>query len=152
MKYGDGYIVPGTCGFSITVAKIHKPGASKSFGVNCRYCSTGVFHAQVIPESDFMHRLAVALLATAAIVGISVSASAADLPRKAPAYIPPAPLPYNWTGFYVGLNAGGSWGRQTNLYINFGDGPTVPVGTAFVGASGKLTDNIVRVGVNYKSI
>ncbi|MFZ0104813.1 MAG: hypothetical protein WAL49_21245 [Pseudolabrys sp.] len=36
------------------------------------------------------------------------------------------------------------------LYINFGDGPTVPVGTAFVGASGKLTDNIVRVGVNYK--
>ena len=37
------------------------------------------------------------------------------------------------------------------LYINFGDGPTVPVGTAFVGASGKLTDNIVRVGVNYKS-
>src|SRR6478736_6765706 len=114
MKYGDGYIVPGTCGFSITVAKIHKPGASKSFGVNCRYCSTGVFHAQVIPESDFMHRFAIALLATAAIVGISVSASAADLPRKAPAYIPPAPLPYNWTGFYVGLNAGGSWGRQTN--------------------------------------
>jgi hypothetical protein len=31
-----------------------------------------------------------------------------------------------------------------------GDGPTVPVGTAFVGASGKLTDNIVRVGENYK--
>jgi len=98
-----------------------------------------------------MHRFAIALLATAAIVGISVSASAADLPRKAPAYVPPAPLPYNWTGFYVGLNAGGSLGRQTNLYINFGDGPTVPVGTAFVGASGKLTDNIVRVGVNYKS-
>ena len=103
-----------------------------------------------------MHRFAIALLATAAIVGISVSASAADLPRKAPAYVPPAPLPYNWTGFYVGLNAGGSWGRQTirreleYLYINFGDGPTVPVGTAFVGASGKLTDNIVRVGVNYK--
>ena len=68
-----------------------------------------------------MHRCAVALLATAAIVGISVSASAADVPRKAPI-----------------------------LYINFGDGPTVPVGTAFVGASGKLTDNIVRVGVNYK--
>ena len=149
-KCCDGYIVPGTCGFSITVAKIHNPGAPKSFGVNCRYCLTGVFHAQVILGE--LYRFAVALLATAAIVGISVSASAADLPRKAPAYIPPAPLPYNWTGFYVGLNAGGSWGRQTNLYINFGDGPTVPVGTAFVGASGKLTDNIVRVGVNYKSI
>ena len=151
MKSCDGYIVPGTCGFSITVAEIHNPGAPKSFGVNCRFCLTGVFHAQVI-LGELMYRSAVALLATAAIVGISVSASAADLPRKAPAYIPPAPLPYNWTGFYVGLNAGGSWGRQTNLCINFGDGPTVPVGTAFVGASGKLTDNIVRVGVNYKSI
>jgi outer membrane immunogenic protein len=248
-----------------------------------------------------MRRIAIALLATTVIVGMSVSASAADLPRKAPAYVPPAPLPYNWTGFYVGLNAGGSWGRQTNslesaitgatlfsnsnhidgfigggqigynwqvnqwvfgieadfqgsgqkgdgtfflpgggvllvipstsiayedklnwfgtvrgrlgwafdrwmpyvtggfayghgevngtattgalvtafsnshdytgwtvgggvewafynnwsakleyLYINFGDGPTVPVGTTFLGVSGKLTDNIVRVGVNYK--
>ena len=40
--------------------------------------------------------------------------------------------------------------KAANLYINFGDGPTVPVGTAFLGASEKLTDNIVRVGVNYK--
>jgi hypothetical protein len=34
--------------------------------------------------------------------------------------------------------------------INFGDGPTVPVGTSLLGVSVKLTDNIVRVGVNYK--
>ena len=160
MKSCDGYIVPGTCGFSITVAKIHNPGAPKSFGVNCRYCLTGVFHAQVILGE--LYRFAVALLATAAIVGVSVSASAADLPRKAPAYVPPAPLPYNWTGFYLGSNAGvgggvewafyNNWGAKLEyLHTNFGDGPTVPVGTAFVGASGKLTDNIVRVGVNYKS-
>jgi hypothetical protein len=90
-----------------------------------------------------MYRFAVALLATAAIVGISVSASAADLPRKAPAYVPRGGV--EWA-FY------NNWGAKLEyLYINFGDGPTVPVGTAFVGASGKLTDNIVRVGVNYKS-
>jgi opacity protein-like surface antigen len=38
----------------------------------------------------------------------AVTASAADLPVKAPAYKAPQAL-YNWTGFYVGLNAGGAW-------------------------------------------
>ena len=36
------------------------------------------------------------------------------------------------------------------LYIDFGDGPTVPVSTTLNMVSGKLTDNIVRAGVNYK--
>src|SRR6476620_11447736 len=142
MKSCDCYIVPGTCRFSITVAEIHNPGAPKSFGVNCRFCLTGVFHAQVI-LGELMYRSAVALLATAAIVGISVSASAADLPRKAPAYVPRGGV--EWA-FY------NNWGAKLEyLHTNFGDGPTVPVGTAFVGASGKLTDNIVRVGANYQS-
>jgi outer membrane immunogenic protein len=34
-----------------------------------------------------------------------LAASAADLLRKAPAYAPAA-APYNWTGFYLGINAG----------------------------------------------
>ena len=29
---------------------------------------------------------------------------------KAPAYVPP-PV-YNWTGFYLGINGGGAWGRS----------------------------------------
>jgi hypothetical protein len=93
----DGYIVPGIRGFSITVAKIHKASVSNSSEVNCRYCLTGVLHAQVILKSELMRRFE-------------------------------ARIPLH----------------------HFGDGPTVPVGTAFVGASRKLTDNIVRVGVNYK--
>jgi outer membrane immunogenic protein len=32
------------------------------------------------------------------------------MPAKAPAYLPPPP--YNWTGFYVGINGGGGWGRS----------------------------------------
>ncbi len=46
------------------------------------------------------------LLAGAALVALTVSASAADLTRRPvapPAYIPPV---FTWTGFYAGLNAG----------------------------------------------
>lgn len=54
------------------------------------------------------------LLAGVALIALgTISASAADIPRgpaKAPAYVPP-PL-YNWTGFYVGINGGGGWGRS----------------------------------------
>jgi outer membrane immunogenic protein len=51
---------------------------------------------------------AIGLLALAA----AMPASAADLPRsmyKAPAYVPAA---YNWTGFYLGINAGGGFGTS----------------------------------------
>jgi outer membrane immunogenic protein len=43
-------------------------------------------------------------------VGIVGIASAADMPLKAP----PAPVvvPYSWTGCYVGVEGGGSWGRD----------------------------------------
>ena len=38
-------------------------------------------------------------------------ALAADLPVKAP---PMAPAPvWNWTGFYIGVNGGYSWGRSS---------------------------------------
>ncbi|MCK9914537.1 porin family protein [Microbacteriaceae bacterium K1510] len=54
------------------------------------------------------------LLASVGLFALGIaSASAADLPpmpAKAPAYLPP-PL-YNWTGFYVGINGGGGWGRS----------------------------------------
>src|SRR5262249_29568750 len=61
-----------------------------------------------------MRRCALMLVAAAAI-GLTASqvVSAADLGRRvpppAPAYVPPAPLPYLWTGCYVGGNIGGAW-------------------------------------------
>jgi outer membrane immunogenic protein len=60
-----------------------------------------------------MHRL-IATLITTAVVGIAFSASAADLPVKPLAYkaAPAAVAAYNWTGWYVGLNAGGNWGQS----------------------------------------
>ena len=57
-----------------------------------------------------MRKSSLTLLAAA--IGLAASqASAADLPRKAPAYVPPAPPPMTWTGCYIGANVGGAWGR-----------------------------------------
>ncbi|HEY1475747.1 MAG TPA: outer membrane beta-barrel protein [Pseudolabrys sp.] len=52
-----------------------------------------------------------ALLA-AATIGLAVNqAWAADLPTKAPAYVPPPPPPVTWTGCYIGGNIGGAFGQ-----------------------------------------
>jgi outer membrane immunogenic protein len=45
------------------------------------------------------------LLSTAAIVGLTGLATAADMPLKAPA---PVAL-YDWSGFYIGGFVGGGW-------------------------------------------
>ena len=61
-----------------------------------------------------MRRYSLALLA-ASVLGLAASevTSAADLARRAPppapAYVPPAPPPYLWTGCYGGGNIGGAW-------------------------------------------
>ena len=57
-----------------------------------------------------MRRIAFVLLASCALMG---SAAAADMPEKHHVYQSSGGSAlYNWTGFYVGLNAGGSWGHQ----------------------------------------
>jgi outer membrane immunogenic protein len=53
------------------------------------------------------------ILGSVAALAMISSASAADLPYKAP---PPAPVMapvWNWTGFYIGVNGGYSWGRSS---------------------------------------
>jgi outer membrane immunogenic protein len=58
-----------------------------------------------------MRRLGLALLASMALIG---SAAAADMPAKMVTKAPIVDPPFSWTGFYVGGNAGYSWGRQCN--------------------------------------
>jgi outer membrane immunogenic protein len=49
------------------------------------------------------------------------AASAADLPARMVTKAPPPPPPmHNWTGFYVGVNVGGSWGRQDVSLVTAG--------------------------------
>ena len=58
-----------------------------------------------------MKKLAIVI---AAIALIGTPAFAADMAVKAP---PPPPAPvYSWTGFYIGANIGGGWGRQSVDY------------------------------------
>jgi len=59
------------------------------------------------------------LFASAIAVAVVSPALAADLPSapppQAPAvYVPAAPPVYNWSAFYIGANAGGSWFSQSN--------------------------------------
>lgn len=63
--------------------------------------------------------------------GLICSAAAADMAVKAPAYATPtAPVPYNWSGFYLGANIGGSWSNGT---ANSAGTAWDPVATAFIG-------------------
>jgi len=52
------------------------------------------------------------ILAGVALVGTAVSAQAADLPAKAPYLKAPVVAVYDWTGFYIGANAGVGLGRD----------------------------------------
>ena len=57
-------------------------------------------------------RIASMIAVTAAVV--STSAVAADLPAKAPAYVPPAPV-WNWSGFYIGGHVGAAFGGNDSV-------------------------------------
>jgi outer membrane immunogenic protein len=65
-----------------------------------------------------MKHLLLAAVAMSAVLGGSAlsGASAADLPRRSPAYVAPAYAPiFTWTGFYAGINGGYGFG-DTNGY------------------------------------
>ncbi|WP_348536017.1 outer membrane protein [Labrys sp. LIt4] len=49
------------------------------------------------------------LLAASVLTLLSGASFAADLAPQAVEPVAPAYAPYSWTGFYVGLNAGGAW-------------------------------------------
>jgi outer membrane immunogenic protein len=82
------------------------------------------------------------LLTTAAFGVLGLPALAADL---APLYkAPPAAPVCIWCGFYVGLNAGGTWGNDDSVAVNsalvqdFLPGPTSYGAASVAGASGSV--------------
>jgi len=76
-----------------------------------------------------MRRTALVVLATAASLAVIGNASSADLglppisPAPPPAYAPiyGGRALYDWTACYIGLNAGGVWGRMRNTWTASGD-------------------------------
>jgi outer membrane immunogenic protein len=62
-----------------------------------------------------MRSLSTAAIAALSTIILTQVVSAADLPRKAPApMFLPTPV-INWTGFYAGLNGGGTWGNNNSV-------------------------------------
>jgi len=62
-----------------------------------------------------MKRLILAGVSAIAVVTMMSAANAADLPRRRAAMPVKAPeymAAYSWTGFYLGINGGGGWGRS----------------------------------------
>jgi len=81
-----------------------------------------------------MRKLAIALCS---VMAMSASASAADLPVKAPRQV--AAPAFSWTGFYIGANVGYAWGDTTGTAFT-------PPGNFEI--SGPLAGG--QVGVNYQ--
>jgi outer membrane immunogenic protein len=89
------------------------------------------------------------ILGAALLCGIAAGqAFAADLPPapapmpRAPAAYIPAPPPFSWTGFYIGGNLGGGWGRGNVVDSVFGANYTNGNSATFVGGG--------QVGGNYQ--
>ncbi len=82
------------------------------------------------------------LLASAGAIAVSGAALAADLtrPPPPPAYVPPPPPPM-WTGFYLGINAGGTWSSSKTVNVNSAlafANPLAAPATTFTGIAGAL--------------
>jgi outer membrane immunogenic protein len=87
-----------------------------------------------------MRKIAMRLLAaaTTCLAITTQIASAADLGRAQPrpAYVPPVPIPYIWTGCYVGGNIGGAW---ANVEVsNVASGGTVSASNSGVAGGGQI--------------
>jgi len=79
------------------------------------------------------------LFATTTVLALAgTSASAADLPRREPPIVKaPVLVPepgYNWTGFYLGINGGGGWGRS-NFDGTFGTPDRFNTSGALIGGT-----------------
>ena len=90
------------------------------------------------------------ILGSVAALAMVTAASAADLPVKAPP-MPAAPV-YNWSGFYIGLNGGYSWGRSSRD-LNFFN-PLTGVTFATASGAGRDLDGGVfggQIGYNWQT-
>jgi outer membrane immunogenic protein len=91
-------------------------------------------------------------LAALGLTALATSATAADLPRKAPAAPPvQAVQAVNWTGFYIGVHTGYSWGRwDGDLTFDPGTGPVqvFDPSNRKIDANGWLAGG--QIGFNYQ--
>jgi outer membrane immunogenic protein len=92
-----------------------------------------------------MKRIAIALLTSAAVVGLSQAAFAADLAVKAAPPPPPAPT---WTGLYIGVHGGGAW--QSTPTWNFTDPSGTLANQSLTGTNTFGAVGGLQAGYNYQ--
>lgn len=104
-------------------------------------------------QSRIIRKFAMAATLAAAIDALTIvaSASAADMTVKAP-----APVANGWTGFYVGVNAGGAAGRISDV-LSIANGsyfaPGIDPGVAASGSSSLNTNGLtggIQAGYNWQ--
>lgn len=86
------------------------------------------------------------LLASAALAALSTASLAADLPsRKGPPIAPMYVPAFSWTGFYVGIQGGYTFGRSSGTISQ-------PIGTPLIGYGYDLNGGMIggHVGYNYQ--
>jgi outer membrane immunogenic protein len=93
--------------------------------------------------------------AAALTVATAVTAQAADLPTRkappAPVFVPP---PFTWTGFYIGVNAGGIWSSGSRNATLFDSGNNLFLSNYFPGGIGSNSSGFIgggQAGYNYQS-
>lgn len=78
-------------------------------------------------------------IAAAVLAGSIATASAADMPIKAPMFAP-VPVAYDWSGWYAGVGLGGLWGDSNLVYpldpARAAGGYAVPFEQAMAGGHG----------------
>ena len=91
------------------------------------------------------------LLLLGALSAGANAARAADLPSKTapPVFEPPPPAEFSWTGFYIGVHAGGGFD-----HFAFSDAITVPSPNGFISGTGGINSGGpiggVQAGFNYE--
>jgi outer membrane immunogenic protein len=91
------------------------------------------------------------LLASAGLFALSMSAPAmaADLAARPYTKAPVPAAVYNWTGFYIGLNAGGGWSRNCWDLINVAGVAGGPINEGCHDATGALVGG--QIGYRWQS-
>src|ERR1700730_12687662 len=91
------------------------------------------------------------LLGLVGVVAFAGPVAAADLPARTYTRAPYVDPAYHWTGFYLGVNAGGAWGRSdaatTTIFSPKGYSATTNTGAIEIAGAQRLNSSGITGGL-----